>query len=107
MIIFDYRRIKPRPGPSVTTQTTSRFWNAQLLAWVVPFDVLMIVKGHYTTMRRQIVLVALLGIVIFGMTGCFFDSSSSNQPGSNQTACDPAGKNCQSATSSSYWGFVF
>ena len=57
-------------------------------------------------MPRKIVFVALLGFTMLGMTGCFYESSSSTQPGSNQTVCDADNQNCQSTTRG-YWGFVF
>jgi hypothetical protein len=54
-------------------------------------------------MPKKIVLVALLGFAMLGVTGCFYESSSSNQPGSNQTACDANNQNCQSTAKSSSW----
>ena len=57
-------------------------------------------------MFRKIVRVGLLGLVMLGMIGCFYESSSSNQPGSHQTACDSNSENCQSTTRS-FWGVVF
>ena len=76
------------------------------LPWVHPLDAPMIAQGPYMTTLKKIVFVALLGFAMLGITGCFYESSSSNQPGSNQTACDANNKNCQSTTKS-YWGFVF
>jgi hypothetical protein len=80
--------------------------NAGLVAWVQPLDAPMITQGLNTTMPRKIVFVALLGVAMIAMAACFAVSTSSRQPGPNQTACDANNTNCQT-TSSGYWGFIF
>jgi hypothetical protein len=55
-------------------------------------------------MLKNIVFAALLGFVIFGTMGCFYASSTSNQPAA--ATCDPGSQNCQTE-SKGFWGFVF
>jgi hypothetical protein len=46
-------------------------------------------------MRQTIILAALLGSAVFGLSACFYRSSATGQTASAPTTCDAPGSNCR------------